>query len=227
MPEMGDLALCDSPRPGSFSFTDAPRILLADDHPLVRSAVAQAALKACPGAQIVEVETLAEAIADLRKNPEVALILLDIRLPDSHDFNGLRTLRDHFPCIPIAIISALEDDLTIHGAMALGAAGFIPKSARMADLTAAITTIYEGGIWTPIQRATEQRSVSRLADAGLTPAQIRVMSGLKRGLLNKQIAFELGVTEHTVKAHMTAVFRKLGVTHRMQAMRMLQNEPDM
>lgn len=169
---------------------------------------------------------MAQLTSSLRKNNDVSLILLDLRLPDASGFSGLRTLREHFPCIPIAIVSALEDDMTINGAMALGAMGFIPKSARLPDLAAAIATIYEGETWVPSDRNAQPCSSERIARAGLTPAQLRVMSGLHRGLLNKQIAFELGVTEHTIKAHMTASFRKLGVSHRTQAMHLLRGEPE-
>ena len=200
------------------------RIVIADDHPLVRKALAGAAQLACPDACIEEVETLAELLAMLRRQPEVTLVLLDLRLPDASGFSGLLTLRERFPFVPVAIVSALDDDLTINGAIDLGAMGFIPKSARLADLTEAITTISEGDVWTPRDRSAALGPSERLALVGLTPAQLRIVDGLKRGLLNKQIAFELGVTEHTVKAHMTAAFRKLGVTNRMQAMVMLGSE---
>lgn len=201
------------------------RIVIADDHPLVRKALAEAARIACPGIFVEEVETLAQLLASLRSNPHVGLILLDLRLPDSNGFSGLRAVRDRYTCAPIAIVSALEDDLTINGAIDLGAMGFIPKSARLPDLTEAIATIYGGEIWTPRDRAAAPCTSERLTKAGLTPAQLRIVSGLQRGLLNKQIAFELGVTEHTVKAHMTAAFRKLGVANRMQAMVVLGSEP--
>ena len=202
------------------------RIILADDHPLVRRALAEAIQIAMPQVHVEEVETLGELMASLRKNVEVSLVLLDLRLPDAHGFSGLRTLRERFPCIPVAIVSALEDDLTVNGAMTLGAMGFIPKSSRMADLTAAITTIHDGEIWTPRIRCATQGASERCVEAGLTPAQVRVMAGLQRGLLNKEIAFELGVTEHTVKAHITAAFRKLGVRHRTQAMRLMGYDPE-
>lgn len=217
----------DLPLRGHSAETSLPqaRIVIADDHPLVRKALAEAAQIACPDACIEEVETLAELLALLRKRSEVTLVLLDLRLPDASGFSGLRTLRERFPFVPVAIVSALEDDLTINGAIDLGALGFIPKSARLADLTEAITTIHEGEVWTPRDRPPASCPSERLALAGLTPAQLRIVGGLKRGLLNKQIAFELGVTEHTVKAHMTAAFRKLGVTNRMQAMVLLGSEP--
>jgi DNA-binding NarL/FixJ family response regulator len=202
----------------------ALRVLIADDHPLVRKALAEAVQIACPDTPVQEFETLAQLMVSLRANPHVGLVLLDLRLPDSNGFSGLRTVRERFPYVPVVIVSAVEDDLTIRGAIDLGAMGFIPKSARLADLAEAIATIYTGGVWTPSDRAASPCASERLTAAGLTPAQLRIVAGLQRGLLNKQIAFELGVTEHTVKAHMTAAFRKLGVTNRMQAMVMLGTE---
>jgi DNA-binding NarL/FixJ family response regulator len=204
--------------------TRAMRLLIADDHPLVRKALTEAVQIACPGMVVEEVETLAQLMTRLRAPTPVGLVLLDLHLTDSHGFSGLRTIRDRFPCVPVAIISALEDPLTITGAIDLGAMGFIPKSARLPELIEAIAAICAGEIWTPTNGAALPCASERLQEAGLTPAQQRIITALQRGLLNKQIAFELGVTEHTVKAHMTAAFRKLGVTNRMQAMVMLGSQ---
>ena len=202
----------------------AMRLLIADDHPLVRKAVSEAVQIACPGTIVEEVETLAQLIARLRAGTSVGLVLLDLHLTDAHGFSGLRTIRDRFPSVPVAIISALEDALTINGAIDLGAMGFIPKSARLPELIEAIAAIYAGEIWTPSHGTARPCASRRLQEARLTPAQLRIVTALQRGLLNKQIAFELGVTEHTVKAHMSAAFRKLGVANRMQAMVMLGSE---
>jgi DNA-binding NarL/FixJ family response regulator len=204
--------------------TRAMRLLIADDHPLVRKALSEAVQIACPGMVVEEVETLAQLMTRLRGPIPVGLVLLDLHLTDSHGFSGLRTIRDRFPSVPVAIISALEDPLTITGAIDLGAMGFIPKSARLPELIEAIAAIYAGEIWTPTNGSALPCASERLQEAGLTPAQQRIITALQRGLLNKQIAFELGVTEHTVKAHMTAAFRKLGVTNRMQAMVMLGSQ---
>ena len=155
----------------------------------------------------------------------MAVVLLDLRLPDCSGFAGLRTVRERFPAIPVAIVSALEDELTVDGALELGASGFIPKSARVAELTEAIGAVLAGEIWSPARLRLAPGASARLQQAGLTPAQLRIASALQRGLANKQIAFELGITEATVKAHMTATFRKLGVVSRMQAMTILGREP--
>ena len=203
----------------------AGRIVIADDHPLVRRALSEAARTACPGVTVEEVETLAELIASLRADRSAALVLLDLRLPDSSGFVGLRTIRERFPAVPVAIVSALEDELTVDGAIELGASGFIPKSARVTELSEAITAIYAGEIWSPDTHRATRCASERLEEAGLTPAQLRIASALQRGLPNKEIAYELGVTEATVKAHMTATFRKLGVASRVQAMTILGREP--
>jgi DNA-binding NarL/FixJ family response regulator len=200
------------------------RIILADDHPLFRRGLAEAANLSFPGLEVEEVESLAGLLSSLRHGGTVELVLLDLRLPDCSDFAGLRAVRERFPTVPVAVVSALDDALTISGAMRLGAMGFIPKSSRMTVLTEAICRIMAGEIWTPPSCGAAQPAHARVAGAGLTPAQMRIISGLQRGLLNKQIAFELGVTEHTVKAHMTAAFRKLGVENRLQAMVLLRGE---
>jgi DNA-binding NarL/FixJ family response regulator len=204
--------------------SEGGRIILADDHPLFRRGLAEAAHISFPDMEVEEVESLAGLLSTLRRGGAIDLVLLDLRLPDCSDFAGLRAVRERFPAIPVAIVSALDDALTISGAIRLGAVGFIPKSSRMAVLTEAIYKIMAGEIWTPPSCGSVQPAHARVAAAGLTPAQMRIISGLQRGLLNKQIAFELGVTEHTVKAHMTAAFRKLGVENRLQAIVLLRGE---
>jgi DNA-binding NarL/FixJ family response regulator len=196
-------------------------ILIADDHPLVRKALSEAIQAAIPDIVVEELDSLAALVGRLRIKSGVSLVLLDLSLPDANGFSGLRTVREHFPHIPVVIFSAQQDDLTINRALNLGASGFIPKSLNISDLNFAIMSILDGDIWTPCPKLLEISGVSALSYAGLTSAQMQVITGLQRGLLNKQIAFELGVTEHTVKAHITAAFKKLGVTNRMQAMVLL------
>ena len=201
------------------------RIILADDHPLVRRALGETIRAGCPGAPIEEVETLGALMTSVQADQDVALVLLDLRLPDCSGFAGLRALRERFPAIPVAVVSALEDDSTVDRALALGASGFIPKSARVAEFTEAIRVINGGGIWVPTCRRSRPDVGPQAAPSSLTPAQLRIVAGLQRGLPNKQIAYELGVTEATVKAHVTATFRKLGVASRMQALALLGREP--
>ncbi|WP_293971553.1 response regulator transcription factor [Sphingomonas sp.] len=200
------------------------RLIIADDHPLFRRGLREAAAMVCGDLRIDEVETLAELHDVLARSDDIALVLLDLRLPDCSGFGGLRQTRERFPIVPVAIVSALEDQLTIRSALEFGAMGFIPKSTRLEELVDGIAAILAGEIWTPPMRDEAPASPSRLLSAGLTPAQMRIVACLQRGMLNKQIAHELGVTEYTVKAHMTAAFRKLGVFNRTQALVLLRDE---
>lgn len=199
------------------------RVILADDHPLVCRAIGDVAASVRPGTQVEEVGTLAALLASLRDNPEADLILLDLNLPDCSGFTGIRMLREKYPAIPVAIISALQEPAMIERSIKLGASAFIPKATALKDIHAAIITVLDGEIW-----RSAHLGVAAPADPGnllpeLTPAQMKIVSCLERGLLNKQIAFEIGVTEFTVKAHMTAAFRKLGVSNRTQAIMMLKH----
>lgn len=191
------------------------RIVIADDHPLLREALRAAVLRAVPDVELEECASLAAVQGVLRAGAAVDLVLLDLKMPDCEGFAGLLALRAEFPAAPVAIVSATEDAETIRRAMAFGAAGFIPKSTPLAEMVSALTAILDGDAWIP--RHVEAPAAAENAFAALTPAQLRILVGLQRGRLNKQIAFEMGVTEATIKAHMTAIFRKLGVQNRTQA----------
>lgn len=192
------------------------RIVIADDHPLFRAALATALMRAAPMAAIEETSSLAGARAALSAGP-VDLLLLDLKLSDSEGFAGLAGIRADFPAAPVAIVSASEDDGTVRRALAFGAAGFIPKSATLANMVEALATILAGDVWAPAltEVAPGESMESRIAS--LTPSQLKILIGLQQGRLNKQIAFDLGVTEATIKAHLTGVFKKLGVHNRTQA----------
>lgn len=192
------------------------RIIVADDHPLFRAALGSALARAAPGALVEETPSLAGAREALARGP-VDLLLLDLRLSDSEGFAGLAGVRSDFPAVPVVVVSASEDPVTIGRAMAFGAAGFIPKSATLAEMVEALTTILAGESWAPVvpERAEGDPIEQRIAT--LTPSQLKILIGLQQGRLNKQIAFDLGVTEATIKAHLTGVFRKLGVQNRTQA----------
>lgn len=192
------------------------RIVIADDHPLFRAALATALMRAAPMALIEETSSLAGARAALSAGP-VDLLLLDLKLSDSEGFAGLAGIRADFPAAPVVIVSASEDDGTVRRALAFGAAGFIPKSATLASMVEALETILAGDVWAPAltEVAPGESMESRIAS--LTPSQLKILIGLQQGRLNKQIAFDLGVTEATIKAHLTGVFKKLGVHNRTQA----------
>lgn len=194
------------------------RIIVADDHPLFRAALGSALARAAPGAGIEETPSLAGARAALALGP-VDLLLLDLRLSDSEGFAGLVAVRADYPAVPVVVVSASEDGGTIARALAFGAAGFIPKSATLAEMVAALTAIRAGEPWAPATPAADRPDDAAMEAriASLTPSQLRILVGLQQGRLNKQIAFDLGVTEATIKAHLTGVFRKLGVQNRTQA----------
>ena len=190
------------------------RIVVADDHPLFRAALRSAVDKAAPGAEVVECASLAEAKAAMVAGP-VDLLLLDLKLSDSEGMAGLAAVRAEQPTVPVAVVSASEDAPVVRHALGLGAAGFIPKSSSLPHMVEAIAAILAGDSWAPDVPKTDYDLAARVAS--LTPSQLRILEGLKAGRLNKQIAFDLGVSEATIKAHLTSVFRKLGVHNRTQA----------
>ena len=190
------------------------RIVVADDHPLFRAALRSAVDKAAPGAEVVECASLAEAKAAMVAGA-VDLLLLDLKLSDSEGMAGLAAVRAEQPTVPVAVVSASEDAPVVRHALGLGAAGFIPKSSSLPQMVEAIAAILAGDSWAPDVPEADNDLAGRVAS--LTPSQLRILEGLKAGRLNKQIAFDLGVSEATIKAHLTSVFRKLGVHNRTQA----------
>ncbi len=199
------------------------RVLLVDDHPLFRQALRTVIKAARPQLAIVEAGTLEGARTILREASNFALVLLDLKLPDSEGFSGLLQLRGEFSAIPIAISSTTEDATAIGRAIALGAAGYIPKSSSRAQITQALDALLSGEIWSPVSASAEQVPPLVKSIASLSPAQLRILMGLRRGMRNKEIAFEMNVSEVTVKCYMTTMFRKLGVTNRTQALIVAQN----
>ncbi|WP_373185253.1 response regulator [Halopseudomonas sp.] len=203
-------------------------ILIADDHPLFRSALRQA-LEAAAELQVLltEVGTIIELQSSLDAQGDWDLVLLDLNMPGAYGFSGLVLLRGQYPHIPVVVISAQEESSVVNRARDFGASGFIPKSSSLEDIQQAVRRVLEGGTSWPVVTGTggplseEEKTVSAQL-ASLTPQQFRVLTMVCDGLLNKQIAYELGVSEATVKAHVTAIFRKLGVRTRTQAALVLQ-----
>lgn len=191
------------------------RIVVADDHPLFRAALRSAVEKAAPGAAIEECASLAEAKAALSQ--PVDLLLLDLKLSDSEGMAGLASVRVEHPAVPVVVVSASEEAPVVRHVQGLGAAGFIPKSAALPQMVAAIGAALAGDGWWPDLPEDEAGDDLAARVGSLTPSQLRILEGLKAGRLNKQIAFDLGVSEATIKAHLTSVFRKLGVQNRTQA----------
>lgn len=161
--------------------------------------------------------------AQLQTDADVDLVLLDLNMPGVRGFSGLMYLRAQYPGVPVCIVSATEDQAIIRRALDFGAAGFMPKSLPVDDITAGIEAILDGDIWTPadmdLANAPDDDEAAALAKrlSSLTPQQVRVLMMLSQGLLNKQIAYELGVSEATVKAHVSAILQKLNVESRTQA----------
>ena len=206
----------------------AYEILIADDHPLFRSALQQAlTLGLGPDVRLVEASSIAELEACLAEKGDWDLVLLDLNMPGAYGFSGLVLLRGQYPQVPVVMISAQEEAAVVARAREFGASGFIPKSSPLETIQQAVRQVLDGEVWWPPQ-AFEAVSVSdeaKAASAGLaslTPQQFRVLTMVCDGLLNKQIAFELNVSEATIKAHVTAIFRKLGVRTRTQAALLLQ-----
>jgi DNA-binding NarL/FixJ family response regulator len=203
-------------------------ILIADDHPLFRSALHQAlSLGLGPDARLVEAESIADLEARLTEKSDWDLVLLDLNMPGAYGFSGLVLLRGQYPQVPVVMVSAQEEAAVVVKSREFGASGFIPKSSSLEIIQKAVRTVLDGDVWWPSQ-VNESISVSPEAKAAseglasLTPQQFRVLTMVCEGLLNKQIAYELSVSEATIKAHVTAIFRKLNVRTRTQAALLLQ-----
>ena len=197
-------------------------LVIADDHPLFRDALRQAVASVVASAKIDEAGSFDELTALLEKNPDVDLILLDLTMPGISGFSGLIYLRAQYPATPVVVVSASDDVETIRRSLDFGASGFIPKRFGVDTLRDAIPKVMEGDVWIPSDidlSAAADPDMARLRDrlVTLTPQQVRVLMMLSEGLLNKQIAYELGVSEATVKAHVSAILQKLGVESRTQA----------
>lgn len=201
----------------------AQKIIIADDHPLFRAALKQAVTQAVPGVEIVEADSLEAVQAAVDNHSDADLVLLDLHMPGTNGFTGLVFLRGQNPGIPVVVVSGSEDASVMKRALDYGASGFIPKSSPLEVIAEAIGAVLEGEEWLPEEVAdslhdvTEEDQQFAANLASLTPQQFRVLTMLTEGLLNKQIAYELNVSEATIKAHVTAILRKLGVHSRTQA----------
>lgn len=194
-------------------------VLIADDHPLFRSALDRAVRRAVSEYATRHAETLSDALAMLQEIGErTSLALLDIHMPDSQGFAGLIQMRQRWPDIPVIVVSGSETPEVISKAVEFGAAGFIPKSTELPVIVTAIEAVLAGDSWLPPDIDLDSGG-SDMAQrlSSLTPAQLKVLTGLSVGRLNKQIAYDMGISEATVKAHVTAILRKLGVVNRTQA----------
>jgi DNA-binding NarL/FixJ family response regulator len=197
-------------------------LVIADDHPLFRDALRHAVASVLPSAKIDEAGSFDELTAMLAQAPDIDLILLDLTMPGISGFSGLIYLRAQYPAIPVVIVSASDDAGTIRRSLDFGASGFIPKRFGVDTLRDAILKVMDGDVWIPSDvdlSSADDPDMTRLRDrlVTLTPQQVRVLMMLSEGLLNKQIAYELGVSEATIKAHVSAILQKLNVESRTQA----------
>ncbi|MEW6640657.1 MAG: response regulator transcription factor [Pseudomonadota bacterium] len=199
------------------------RIVVGDDHPLVQAALQSALTSVMSDLDIVACPSLEEVLAVLAERPdEIDLVLLDLTMPGIEGFAALFVLLAQFPTVPVAIISARQDAATIRRAIAYGASGYIPKSLSLPAMAEAIMKILAGEIWMPPNiggRGSVQAADVELAArlSSLSAQQMRILAMIVEGRLNKQIAGELDIAEQTVKGHVSAILRKLGVGSRTQA----------
>jgi DNA-binding NarL/FixJ family response regulator len=197
-------------------------LLIADDHPLYRDALKGALSLSLPELTLKEAGDLTTTV-DILSNEDIDLLLLDLHMPGSNDLFGLLHIRKLFPDVPVAVVSGTEDSTIISKIIGVGALGFIPKTASSSDIANAVQAILDGDVWIPasISDSVEEvdEAFSALADnvASLTPSQYKVLCYMRDGLLNKQIGYNLDIAEATVKAHVTAIFKKLGINNRTQA----------
>ncbi|TCZ87073.1 response regulator transcription factor [Lysobacter sp. N42] len=202
-----------------------PRLLIADDHPLFRAALRGAAADAVAGLIVHEAESLDGVLATLEREADIDLVLLDLHMPGNHGLAGLAAVRAQFPHVAVIVVSANDDARVVRRALDHGAAGYLPKSSGLDELRDAIRAVLACEQWLPpalrsaVARTQTSSSDADLAArlASLSPQQFRVLTLVAQGLLNKQIADRLDVQERTVKAHLSAIFERLGVRNRTQA----------
>ena len=204
------------------SGAESVSVVIADDHPLFRGAMRLAVDGMFRAATVLEAASIDETIKLLQADHGIDLVLLDLKMPGMSGFSGLSYLRAQFPGVPVIIVSGSSEHGTIRRCLDFGASGFIPKTTDVDIMRKAIQSVLDGGSWTPPDFDPGRPADKETADlvrrlASLTPQQMRVLMMLSEGLLNKQIAYELSVSEATVKAHVSAILTKLGVESRTQA----------
>lgn len=195
------------------------KVLVADDHPLFRAAVLHALRDGGAVGEMLEVASVSALTQAVAEHADVDLVLLDLTMPGAHGFSSLVWLRGERPELPVIIISSNDNPRVIRRAQQFGAVGFIPKSAPVESIGAAVAAVMDGDTCFPPLAAVRSEHDALLASrlARLTPQQMRVLLCMADGLLNKQIAHVLGLAENTVKVHVTAVLKKLECNSRTQA----------
>jgi DNA-binding NarL/FixJ family response regulator len=195
------------------------RIIVADDHPLFRDAVIHLLERSFSQVQITQVESFGGLTEALSHDKLPSLVLLDLKLSDTQGMDGLLFLKKQFPSLPVLIISAYDDNSVVRMAMQYGASGFVPKSLEMDRMAEVIHAVLDGDMWFPevSEGVGEARESPGSGFEELTPAQLKVLALLRDGRPSKEMASVMSVTEATIKAHLTEIFRKLRVKNRTQA----------
>lgn len=196
--------------------------LIADDHPLFREALQAALNPFFDDMKIIESDSLSTTLKAIKNHPEIDLILLDLNMPGSDNYYGLTSVIDKSANTPVIVVSASDNEESVNIAMHCGARGYIPKTFNSRKMAHVIMTVLDGGIFIPekyidkigVNAPDLMTSIEYVK--GLTPKQLRVLRCLKEGKMNKQIAEELFVTEATVKAHISSIFKKFNVSSRTQ-----------
>ncbi|MFV8780946.1 response regulator transcription factor [Microbulbifer sp. SA54] len=198
------------------------QLLIADDHPLYRDALVTTLSSHFPNSDLLQSEDLDSTLARLA-DTEVDLLLLDLNMPGSEGFSGLARIRNDYPAVPVVVVSGSDRHAVIQQAASLGASGFLSKTARPDEILQCIESVLAGEQWFSAE-ALEAESESALAEklGQLTPQQLKIFQMIAQGMLNKQIAFDLDITEPTVKSHVTAILRKLELRDRKQLIREAQ-----
>ncbi len=199
------------------------KFIVADDHPLFRDALKHAIGNCVEAAEIIEADSLDSLQTVVGDHADADLLFLDLNMPGVSGFSALAYIRSNHESLPTVIVSATDDPAVIRRAIQHGASGFIPKSSPIAELEEGIRSVLEGEVWLPAgidldaDRLDSEEAKIAEGLSQLTPHQFRVLMMLGEGLLNKQIAYQLGVSEATIKAHVTAILRKMNVGNRTQA----------
>ncbi|XQW85106.1 response regulator transcription factor [Thalassotalea piscium] len=200
------------------------KVIIADDHPLFRTALKQAIVECIEDAGTLEADNFNELLASIEQNPSLEIVFLDLHMPGNNGFTGLTQLQNHYPDLIVIMVSSDDSDETMQKAINFGAAAFIPKSADLSTIATAIDTVLGGGVWLPENvemnadqhmMAAHQKLAKQLAQ--LTPQQYIVLTQIADGQLNKQIAYDLNIKETTVKKHVSAILMKLEVNNRTLA----------
>ena len=196
------------------------KFLIADDHPLYREALISALRPLFENINIIQSDSLDSTLKALKQNLDFDLVLLDLNMPGCEHFYGLIRVTQDFPKVPVAVVSASDSVAVVSKVMSLGARGFVSKAAATGTIADALKQIMDGNIWLPETMQTCMTKNAPIIDVAKLVGELTL---LQNGLLNKQIAFELNVTEATIKAHISAIFRKLNVHSRTQVVLLLKN----